>query len=62
MQRALDKWRGMLPDDIYVIPIRLDDCPIPELIQHLQVLDWEEGRGKSKLFKAIDVAMKRRNQ
>ncbi len=62
VQRALDKWRGMLPNDIYVIPIRLDDCPIPELIQHIQVLDWEEGRGKSKLFKAIDVAMKRRNQ
>lgn len=62
VQRALDRWHGMLPGDIYVIPIRLDDCPIPELIQHLQVLDWEEGRGKSKLFKAIDVAMKRRNQ
>jgi DNA-binding response OmpR family regulator len=62
MQRALDKWRGMLPDDIYVIPIRLDDCPIPELIQHIQVLDWEVGKGKSKLFQAIDVAMKRRNQ
>jgi CheY-like chemotaxis protein len=62
VQRALDKWRGMLPGDIYVIPIRLDDCPIPELIQHIQVLNWEAGRGKSKLFKAIDVAMKRRNQ
>lgn len=62
VQRALDKWRGMLPNDIYVIPIRLDDCLIPEMIQHIQVLDWEEGRGKSKLFQAIDVAMKRRNQ
>jgi two-component system, OmpR family, alkaline phosphatase synthesis response regulator PhoP len=62
MQRALEKWRGMLPEDIYVIPIRLDDCPIPELIQHIQVLDWEAGKGKSKLFQAIDVAMRRRNQ
>jgi len=62
IQRALEKWRGMLPDDIYIIPIRLDDCPIPELVQHLQVLDWEAGKGKNKLFKAIDVAMERRNQ
>jgi DNA-binding response OmpR family regulator len=62
MQRALEKWRGMLPDDIYVIPIRLDDCPFPELIQHIQILDWDGGKGKSKLFRAIEVAMKRRNQ
>lgn len=62
MQRALEKWRGMLPDDIYVIPIRLDDCPFPELIQHIQILDWDGGKGKSKLFRAIEVAMQRRNQ
>lgn len=62
IQRALEKWRGMLPDDIYIIPIRLDDCLIPELVQHLQVLDWEAGKGKNKLFQAIEVAMKRRNQ
>ncbi len=61
VRRALDKWNGMLPSDIYVIPLRLDDCPIPELVQHLQVVDWEAGKGKNKLFNAIDVAIKRRN-
>jgi hypothetical protein len=49
IQRALEKWRGMLPDDIYIIPIRLDDCPIPELVQHLQVLDWEAGKKKKQV-------------
>jgi DNA-binding response OmpR family regulator len=62
MQRALDKWRGMLPDDIYIIPIRIDGCPFPELIHHLQVLDWNAGKGQNKLFEAISVAMRRRIQ
>jgi two-component system, OmpR family, alkaline phosphatase synthesis response regulator PhoP len=62
IKKALEKWRGMKPSDIYVIPVRLDDCPIPELIQDIQVIDWIAGKGKAKLFKAIDVAMKRRNQ
>ena len=62
VQRALDKWNGMLPSDIYMIPLRLDDCPIPELVQRLQVIDWKAGKGKSKLLHAIDIALERRNQ
>lgn len=62
VQKALDRWNGMLPSDIYVIPLRLDNCPIPELLQRLQVIDWETGKGKNKLLHAIDVALKRRNQ
>jgi len=61
VRKALDKWNGMLPDDIYMIPLRLDDCPIPELVKHLQVIDWKAGRGKNDLFNAIDLAVKRRN-
>ncbi len=60
LKKALDRWMGMLPDDIYIIPIRIDDCPIPELLKHLQVMDWDEGKGESKLLEAIRVGLARR--
>ena len=62
VRRALDKWNEMLPDDIYMIPLRLDDCPIPELVQNLQVIDWADGKGEASLLHVIDVALKRRQQ
>jgi Response regulator containing a CheY-like receiver domain and an HTH DNA-binding domain len=60
LKKALDKWEGMLPDDIYIIPIRIDDCPIPDLLKHIQVLDWDNGKGESKLLEAIRVGLARR--
>lgn len=60
LKKALDKWDGMLPDDIFIIPIRIDDCPIPEVLKHIQVLDWNNGKGKNKLLEAIRVGMSRR--
>jgi hypothetical protein len=60
LKKALDKWDGMLPDDIFIIPIRIDDCPIPDLLKHIHVLDWEDGKGKNKLLEAIRVGLARR--
>jgi CRP-like cAMP-binding protein len=60
LKKALDKWEGMLPDDIYIIPIRIDDCPIPDLLKHIQVLNWEGGNGENKLLEAIRVGLARR--
>lgn len=60
LKKALDKWDGMLPDDIYIIPIRIDDCPIPELLKHIQILEWNNGNGEKKLLEAIKVGLRRR--
>jgi hypothetical protein len=60
LKKALDKWEGMLLDDIYIIPLRIDDCPIPELLKDLHVIDWEDGKGKNKLLEAIQVGLERR--
>jgi len=60
LKKALDKWEGMLPDDIYIIPVRLDDCPIPDLLKHIQVLNWDGGKGENKLLEAIRVGLARR--
>jgi hypothetical protein len=36
---ALEKWRELLADDIYIIPIRLDDCEIPQELSAFQWID-----------------------
>ena len=36
---ALDKWREYLVDDIYIVPIRFDDCEIPEELAEFQWVD-----------------------
>ena len=59
LKKALDKWGGMLPDDI-IIPLRIDYCPIPELLKGLQVIDWKNGRGGDMLLKAIQIGLERR--
>jgi hypothetical protein len=62
LKKALDKWEGMLPDDIYIVPLRIDDCPIPELLEDLHVIDWDDGKGKDKLLEAIQVGLERRRE
>jgi DNA-binding response OmpR family regulator len=60
LKKAMDKWEGMLPDDIYILPLRIDDCPIPELLKDLHVIDWDTGKGRKKLLEAIRVGLARR--
>jgi CheY-like chemotaxis protein len=60
LKKALDKWNGMLPSDIFMIPIRIDDCPLPTLLEHLQVIEWNEGEGFNKLVEAIDYGLRQR--
>jgi uncharacterized protein (TIGR02145 family) len=36
---ALDIWRQMSPDSTFIIPIRLDECRIPEYLEHLLYFD-----------------------
>jgi hypothetical protein len=59
LKGALVRWEGILPDDIYVIPLRIDDRPIPELLKDLHIIDWEDGKGKDKLLEAIRDGMER---
>jgi len=60
LKKALDKLDEMLPGDIYLVPIRIDDCPIPESLKHIQVLDWDNGKGEGKLLEAIRSGLARR--
>lgn len=61
IQLALDKYEGLLPEDIFIIPLRLDECSIPERLAHLHVEDWFDEDAPERLLKAISTGINRRN-
>ena len=63
MRHALDCARSAPFDDVYFIPIRLDDCVVPTRIrQHLQYLDLfpDPHHGASQLISLIHRELRRR--
>jgi hypothetical protein len=57
---ALDMWQEKLEDDIYLIPVRLEDCEAPERLRDFQWVDLFEEDGWTRLVKAIQVGIERR--
>lgn len=59
IKQALQVWRRKLDDDIYFIPIRLDDCQVPEALAKFNWVDLFEERGFSRLLAALRTQMER---
>jgi hypothetical protein len=57
---ALDIWQEKLDSDIYLIPVRLEDCEVPESLRDFQWVDLFEKDGWPRLVRAIQVGMERR--
>jgi len=57
---ALDIWQEKLGSDIYLIPVRLEDCEVPESLREFHWVSLFEEDGWTRLVKAIQVGMKRR--
>jgi hypothetical protein len=57
---ALDAWNGMLMSDIYLIPMRLSPCQIPDELSSFQWVDYFDDSGWAKLVLAIEAGLKRR--
>lgn len=57
---ALDICQEMLDSDIYLIPIRLEDCDVPESLRAFQWVNLYENDGWAQLMRAIQVGMERR--
>ena len=60
IKQALDIWEEKLKDDIYLIPIRLDECNVPDELSEFQWVNLFEENGRRQLVKAIQVGMERR--
>ena len=52
---AIDELDNMPQDEIFVIPVRLDDCEVPESFSELHWLDIQEPQAYERLFAAIET-------
>lgn len=50
---ALDALRERLEEDIYIIPLRLEDCDVPESLSHLHWVDYFGEDGWERLINSI---------
>jgi hypothetical protein len=62
MKQALDIWQEKLEDDIYLIPVRLEDCELPDSLLDFQWVNLFEEDGWTQLVKAIQVGMERQSE
>jgi TIR domain len=58
-KRALELWEEKLESDIFLLPLRLDDCEVPREMRRFQWLDWQDGAGLRKLVAALTEGMRR---
>ena len=59
IKQALEIWRQKLEDDIYLIPVKLEECSVPEMLSDLQWVDLFKDDGFKHLTNAIKAGMKR---
>jgi len=57
---ALDIWQEKLDSDIYLIPVRLEDCEVPESLRKFQWVNLFEEDGWTRLVRAIQEGLERR--
>jgi hypothetical protein len=62
IKNAIDIWQEKLPDDIFLIPVRLEECKVPESLSDLQWVDIFEEDGWAQLLKALQVGRARRGE
>ncbi|TVL96661.1 MAG: hypothetical protein CV087_23430 [Candidatus Brocadia sp. WS118] len=59
IKEALQMWRQKLDDDIYLIPLRLEECQVPDALAKFQWVDLFEDGGFEKLAKALREGIKK---
>lgn len=60
LRQALEKWKGMLEDDIYLIPVRLEQCNVPDELVGFQILDLFAQDWWNRLVSAVKIGMEKR--
>lgn len=60
IKEALDQWKGTIESDIYLIPVRLAECELPDELRQFQWVNLFESDGWQKFLRAIQEGMARR--
>ena len=53
LKLALDKEKLIVDDDIFIIPVRLEKCEMPESLRHLHRVNLFEADGYKKLIRTL---------
>jgi len=56
---ALDTLSEVPEQSIYLVPVLLEECPIPERLSHLHAVEWASANGLQKLVDAIEFQLGR---
>jgi hypothetical protein len=59
VKEALEIWKEKLSTDIYIIPVRLEDCELPEGLKTFQCVDLFKRGGFQRLVKSIKEGISR---
>jgi hypothetical protein len=59
IREALDLWKEKLEDDIYLIPVRLEDCEVPGILSEFQWVNIYDSTGWILLIKGIKEGLER---
>lgn len=59
IREALAIWEEKLEDDIYLIPVRLEICDVPESLTRFQYVDWFEDGGLEQIVRAMKEGLAR---
>jgi len=62
IQDAVAKWKEKLPGDVYLIPVRLEPCELPERLSQFQAVDLYSADGWQRLNQALELGMNRIGQ
>lgn len=61
INQALRIWEEKLESDIYLIPVRFEDCKVPEILSRFQWVDLFGINGWDKLMSAFNAGLDRRH-
>jgi len=53
LKLALEKAKLCIDDEIFIVPVRLEKCDMPEALRHLQRVDLFETGGYKKLLRTL---------
>lgn len=59
LKEALEIWRKKLLDDIYLIPVKLEECEVPQSLSEFQWVNFFEATGFDNLKRAVEEGLKR---
>jgi EAL domain-containing protein (putative c-di-GMP-specific phosphodiesterase class I) len=62
IRKALEVWQEKLPDDIYLIPVLLEKCEVPESLADFQWVEIFEQHGWAQLLRAIRLGVYERRE